>query len=81
MDTEYSVNPAPRSKCPKQFAKKKYDLEELVKSLVPTEEDIREKAEKYFGMEYEEILGESSKPKKKKDKKKKKKKKKKSDLD
>jgi len=84
LDTEYSCLPAKNTPCPKKYAKKVYDLEELVKTLVPTEEDIREKVEKYFGMSLEEVMGESEseapKKKSKKDKKKKKKKKK-SDLD
>lgn len=64
LDTEYSCLPAKNTPTPKQFAKKIYDLEELVKGLVPTHAEIQEKIEKYFGQTLEELMNGEAEPSK-----------------
>lgn len=47
-DTEYTVNPCPKTKLPKQFRGKTYDVKEMLKEILPTYEETKEKLEEYL---------------------------------
>lgn len=77
MDTEYSVKPCKPTKAAKEFAKKEYNPEEMVRALVPSYEKTKELIEKFMNMGHDDD-DQGSKKSSKKDKKNKDKKKKKS---
>jgi len=56
MDTTYSCAPAKNTELHKDFYDNEYDLDEELKKVVPTYEEILEKVETRFGMTYEEMM-------------------------
>jgi len=62
-DTEYSVAPCKNTPLPKEYAKKTYDLEKMVKAEIESYDVIQDKVSEFLGID------DDDKPKKKKDKK------------
>lgn len=47
-DTEYSASPCPKTPAPKQFRKKIFDAAEMLKDILPTYEETKEKLEEWL---------------------------------
>lgn len=67
FDTEYDINPCPKSPTPKAYRNLVVDLDEMVKTIIPTYEETEEKLAEYLNEGPEEDEDEEEeRPKRKK---------------
>ena len=65
-DTEYSVKPCKNTPTPKAFAKKIYNLEEMVGKVIPSYEEAKEKLDEFLHGATDDVPSKKKKKKKKK---------------